>query len=269
MTPHTSSGVGLSFLRRCAPLALVAAALLIGGCASGLRAHKDDPLEPLNRTVMGFNETVDSLFLKPAATIYQGITPSPVRTGIRNIFSNLGDAWSTVNNVLQLRPREALESGLRFGVNTLMGFYGVLDIASEMNIERHREDFGQTLGRWGVPTGPYLVLPFTGPSTLRDTLASGVDVSGNYISHLNSAGARSTAYALQGLELRANLLRAGDVLDEASIDKYAFTRDAFLQRRRSQVFDGLDRAEDPPDDDAYLSEPPPASAPVGKAPGAQ
>jgi phospholipid-binding lipoprotein MlaA len=205
---------------------------------------------------MDFNETVDSLFLKPAATIYQGVTPSPVRTGIRNVFSNLGDAWSTVNNALQLRPREALESALRFSVNTFMGFYGVLDIASEMNIERHREDFGQTLGRWGVPTGAYLVLPFTGPSTLRDALASGVDVSGNYISHLDSAGARSTAYALQGLELRANLLRAGDVLDGASIDKYAFTRDAFLQRRRSQVFDGLDKADESSDDDAYLSDPP-------------
>jgi phospholipid-binding lipoprotein MlaA len=150
-----------SILGRCMGSAVVIA--LMAGCASGPNANPQDPLEPFNRDVSAFNESVDSMVLKPVATVYRDVTPDLVRTGVSNFFSNLGDVWSFINASLQLRPREASENFLRFGVNTAFGLGGVLDIASEMGIERTRLDFGQTLGRWGVPSGPYLVLAHLRP----------------------------------------------------------------------------------------------------------
>lgn len=218
---------------------LVAVALM-AGCASGPHANPQDPLEPFNRDVSAFNESVDSMVLKPVATVYRDVTPDLVRTGVSNFFSNLGDVWSFINASLQLRPREASENFLRFGVNTAFGLGGVLDIASEMGIERTRLDFGQTLGRWGVPPGPYLVLPIFGPSSFRDAAGFGVETRGDLIQGLESVSTRNSLTVLRAIETRANLLRATSMLEGAALDKYSFTRDVYLRRRQSQIEDLID-----------------------------
>lgn len=221
--------------------------LTLGGCASGPRANPKDPLEPFNRNVSQFNDVVDRAVLKPAATAYQRVTPALVRTGASNFFGNVSDVWSFINTALQLKPVEALDNLMRVGVNTLFGLGGLLDVASEMNIERHKEDFGQTLGRWRVPTGPYLVLPIFGPSTLRDALAFGVETRADVVRNLGDVPTRNSLLVLRTLETRANLLRVGDVVEEAALDKYSFTRDVFLQRRRSSVYDGEPPEEEKPE----------------------
>lgn len=222
-------------LRRWAGGWLLLGALALSGCATGPHANPKDPIEPFNRGVQRFNDGVDEAFLKPVATAYRDVTPDVVRTGVNNFFSNLRDLWSSVNAALQLRPREATENFLRFSVNTFWGIGGLLDIASEMQIERTTLDFGQTLGRWGVPSGPYLVLPLLGPSTLRDTVGMGVESSGDLLGGMDHIPSRNSLYALRIVETRANLLRAGSLLDQAALDKYSFTRDAYLQRRESQI----------------------------------
>ena len=155
----------------------------------------------------------------------------------------MSDVWTFVNNVLQANPQAAADSFARVGVNTLIGLGGVLDWATEMGIDRHREDFGKTLGHWGVATGPYLVLPVLGPSTVRDTAALVVDSKGNLVKEFNSVATRNSLYALRAVDLRASLLRAGEVLDQAALDKYAFTRDSHLQRR-GVVIEGIGPAEE-------------------------
>jgi phospholipid-binding lipoprotein MlaA len=190
-----------------------------------------------------FNDTVDRAVVKPVATVYRDVLPSPLRTGVTNFFANLQDAWSVVNNSLQLKGEAAGDSLMRFGVNTFLGLGGLLDIASEMKIERHTEDFGQTLGHWGVGAGPYLVLPLLGPSTLRDTAALPVDAQGNLVSGVSDVSTRNSLTALGLLNRRARLLEATSILDQVALDPYTFTRDAFLQRRQNDVYDGY-----PPDD---------------------
>lgn len=214
---------------------LLVGAALLTGCATVARPDPNDPLESYNRSMTNFNDQVDAMVLKPVATAYREVTPAPVRTGVSNFFANIGDVWSFVNNVLQLRAEAAGSSFMRVNVNTIFGLGGLLDVASELGIERYKQDFGLTLGRWGVGTGPYLVLPILGPSTLRDTLALPVDMKGNVVSHVDPVSARNSLYALRAVDVRANLLRAGSVLDSAALDKYSFTRDVFLQVRGSQV----------------------------------
>jgi phospholipid-binding lipoprotein MlaA len=240
MNLPTSSGFSLRSGLAAATLAL--AATLLGGCATGPAANPRDPLEPFNRGVYQFNDAVDRAVVKPVATVYRDVLPSPVRTGVSNFFYNLQDAWSIVNNTLQLKPEQAGNSFFRFGVNTVFGLGGVLDIATEMRIERSTEDFGQTLGRWGVGAGPYLVLPLLGPSTMRDAAALTVDMQGNLLSNA-AVPERNSAKALELLDRRSRLLQATDMLDQVALDPYTFTRDAFLQRRRSAVYDG-----NPPDE---------------------
>lgn len=220
---------------RCKGAVVIAVLAVLAGCASGPDANPRDPLEPFNRSVSNFNDAVDSAVLKPVATVYRDITPDLVRTGVNNFFDNLRDVWSFVNASLQLKPQAAAENGLRFGVNTVFGFGGVLDIASEMGIERTRLDFGQTLGRWGVPSGPYLVLPIFGPSTVRDAAGFGIESSGDLISRIDRIPTRNSLYALRAVETRANLLRATTMLEGAALDKYSFTRDIYLQRRANQI----------------------------------
>ena len=217
--------------------------LLLSGCATGPNANPRDPLEPFNRGVYQFNDTVDRAVVKPVASAYRDVLPSPVRTGVTNFFANLQDAWSFVNNSLQLKGEAAGNSLVRFGVNTFFGLGGVLDIASEMQIERHTEDFGQTLGYWGVGAGPYLVLPLMGPSTVRDTAALPVDAQGNLVSGVSDVSTRNSLTTLNLLNRRARLLDATSMLDQVALDPYTFTRDAFLQRRQNDVYDGY-----PPDD---------------------
>jgi phospholipid-binding lipoprotein MlaA len=178
-----------------------------------------------------FNDGVDEAVLKPVATAYKDVVPSTVRTGVNNFFGNLRDVWSFVNSTLQLRPEDALSSLVRFNVNTVFGLGGLLDIASEMQIERHTEDFGQTLGHWGVGAGPYLVLLLLGPSTVRDTAALPLDMQGNLVGQFDSIAVRNSLYALRAVDTRASLLGAGTVLEGAALDKYTFTRDVFLQVR--------------------------------------
>jgi len=213
---------------------------LVAGCATGPDANPQDPLEPFNRNMSEFNESVDAMVLKPVATVYRDVTPDLVRTGVSNFFANLGDVWSFINATLQLRPREASENFLRFGVNTAFGMGGVLDIASEMGIERTRLDFGQTLGRWGVPPGPYLVLPIFGPSSIRDAAGFGVEARGDLVQGIDSTGTRNALTVLRAVETRANLLRATSMLEGAALDKYSFTRDVYLRRRQSQIENLID-----------------------------
>jgi phospholipid-binding lipoprotein MlaA len=248
-----------------AALAALAVALL-AGCASLPGPNPRDPLEPMNREVSKFNDHIDSVVLKPVATAYRQGIPPIVRTGVANFFGNLQDAWTFVNSVLQWRIQDAGESLARVQINTIAGLGGIMDVASDLNIEKHKEDFGQTLGRWGVPAGPYIVLPLLGPSTLRDTLALPVDTKGDLVWRMPHGDERTSLYVLRAVDRRANLLRVGNVVDEAALDKYSFTRDAFLQKRRAEVFDfkegsDNDGAEPPTPDTA-----PPAAAPAARQP---
>lgn len=238
--PTLTFGPLLRFARL---LAAFAAFAVITGCASGPNANPRDPLEPFNRGVTKFNDAVDGAVLKPVATTYQRVVPALVRTGVSNFFANLGDLWSAANNLMQLKVGYAAETWLRFNVNTFFGLAGILDVAGELGIERHKEDFGQTLGRWGVPAGPYVVLPLLGPSTLRDTAVLPLETRANPIYYVEDTGAQTGLYVLRAVDARANLLRASSVLDDAALDKYSFTRDAYLQLRRSEVYDGNDPDE--------------------------
>mgnify|MGYP000482254939 CR=1 FL=1 len=235
-------------------VALAAVAAMGTGCASGPNANPKDPLEPMNRSISRFNDSLDENVLKPVATTYKDATPELLQKGVRNVFNNLSDIWSTVNNGLQLKGRDTAESLMRSVVNTVFGIYGIFDVATEIGLERHPEDFGQTLGAWGVPDGPYVVLPLFGPSTLRDTAGMPVDTSADYVRNLDHIPTRNSTLAVRVVAKRADLLGASGLLSEAAIDKYSFTRDAYLQYRRNQIYDG-----NPPDDDTLVD---PSAEPV-------
>lgn len=225
--------------------AALAVLALVAGCASAPgSADPRDPWERYNRSMYGFNDAVDTAVVKPVATVYRNLLPSPVRTGVGNFFGNLGDVWSFVNNVLQAKPEGALSSFWRVVINSTVGLGGVLDPATEMRLDRRREDFGQTLGRWGVPPGPYFVLPVLGPSTLRDSAALPVDFYGSVVGHVSDIPVRNSLIALQMVDTRATVLGATELLDAAALDPYTFQRDAYLQKRRNDVYDG-----NPPDDE--------------------
>lgn len=232
------SGLRIGYARRLIAGILLLAASFLGGCAVSPSALPHDPWEPFNREVTDFNENLDKAVLKPAATVYHRVTPALVRQGVGNFFANVSDVWSLVNNVLQLKPKESVETLFRVGVNTTMGLGGIIDVATELRLEKHREDFGQTLGYWGVPTGPYLVLPLFGPSTLRDSLAMPVDQQIDPVGNLNEVALRNTLTTLRIVDTRANFLQVGNLLDDAALDKYSFIRDAYLQRRRGLALEG-------------------------------
>jgi len=215
------------------------------GCTSVQAPDRRDPMESFNRGVFAFNEGLDQAVFKPVATVYRDVTPKLVRTGVGNFLGNLDDAWSSINSLLQFKLRHAVDNFMRFGVNTTFGLFGILDVASEMQIDRHSEDFGQTLGAWGVGPGPYLVLPLFGPSTLRDTVALPVDFNGDLASRSNDVGARNSLRVLNVIDTRAGLLGLSSALDDVALDKYGFAREAFLQRRRNAVFDGNPPEIDP------------------------
>jgi phospholipid-binding lipoprotein MlaA len=224
-------------------LGAIAMLALATGCATGPRTNPADPLEPFNRGVSRFNDVVDDNVLVPVATAYRKVLPSPVRSGVNNFFSNLGEVWNFANNLAQLKAQDSAETFMRLNVNTFFGLGGILDVATELGIDRHSEDFGQTLGRWGVPSGPYLVLPLLGPSTVRDTAALPLDLQGDPVSYVHDIPVRNSSRVLRVVDLRSNYLRASQLIGDAALDRYSFTRDAFLQRRRSEVYDG-----NPPDD---------------------
>jgi phospholipid-binding lipoprotein MlaA len=229
--------------------ALLGAAALAAaaGCAS-TSGDPRDPLEGMNRAVYVFNDQVDQIVLAPAARLYKNITPDPLREMVRNFINNLDDLAIGANNLLQGKLEEAVNDWGRFAFNTVFGFLGVWDVASEMGLEKHNEDFGQTLARWGVGNGVYLVLPLLGPSTLRDTAALPVDWAGDPVAVHRPVDESNSMTAFRVVSRRADLLGASQTLDEAALDKYVFHREAFLQRRRSLVYDGSPPRERPPAD---------------------
>ena len=245
----------------------MAAVAVIGlsGCATTAN-NPQDPYEGFNRAMFKVNEGID-VVLKPVAEGYDAAAPLPVKTGVGNFFGNLSDAWSFVNNVLQAKPEGAMSSFWRVVINSTMGLGGVLDPATEMRLERRREDFGQTLGRWGVPDGPYFVLPVLGPSTVRDSAALPVDSYGSPIGHVSDVAVPNSLYGVQAVNTRANLLSATELLESAALDPYTFQRDAYLQKRRNDIHDG-----NPPEDeeryDLEEGETPAADAPAPAASGA-
>jgi phospholipid-binding lipoprotein MlaA len=217
--------------------ALLLAALSLSGCAS---MSEKDPYEKFNRSMFSFNDAVDRNALKPAATAYKAVLPSFVQTGVNNFFSNLSDIWSSANNVMQGKGERGLSDFTRVLINSTFGLGGVLDIASDAGLPKHTEDFGQTLGYWGVPSGPYIMLPVLGPSTLRDTAGLPVDISADPWGYGISSRARNIGTVVRVVDQRAVLLDATNLLEEAALDRYEFIRDGYLQRRKSQVFDGED-----------------------------
>lgn len=219
---------------------LFASALLLSGCATTSGSNADDPLEGFNRAMFDFNDGLDRVALKPVATAYQDVLPSFVQTGVNNFFGNIGDVWTMVNNFLQGKPDQGFSDVMRVAFNSTFGLGGLLDIASEAGIPKHKEDFGQTLGKWGVGSGPYVVLPLFGPSTVRDTAALPVDWSGDLWVYANPVDVRNVGAVIRLVDQRATALNATNLLEDIALDRYTFIRGAYLQRRESQVNDGVE-----------------------------
>lgn len=230
----------------CIPLLL--ASLVLGGCASTHHNPKD-PFEPFNRGVYQFNETVDKAIVKPAAKGYNAVMPVPGKIMVSNFFSNLNDVIVTINDLLQFKIKQAVSDGGRIVVNTTVGLYGLVDVASQVGLEKHNEDFGQTLGYWGVGSGPYLVIPLFGPSSFRDGAGLYADSRAGVLRRVSHVGTRNQLYATNLLSKRAELLDKEKVLEEAMIDRYSFIRDGYLQRRRSLIYDGSPPREKFDDDE--------------------
>lgn len=214
--------------------------LALSGCAT---AHSPDPLESWNRGVFSFNETVDVHVLKPVAEGYVKVTPQPVRTGVRNFFGNIGDVWSSVNLFLQGRLKEGAVSTMRVAVNSTLGLGGLIDLATPMRLDRFNEDLGQTLGVWGAPSGAYIVWPLMGPSSVRDSANFVTSMTFSATTLIDGAREDNLARLLNVVSTRAAYLSATDLLDSVALDKYAFTRDAYLQRRQSLIDQGRTPAE--------------------------
>jgi phospholipid-binding lipoprotein MlaA len=212
--------------------------LALAGCATTGEGDPRDPFEGFNRGVYKFNEKFDDYLARPVAETYEDWIPREVRGRVRNFFANLADPFIGVNNLLQGKASEAFDDWTRFLLNSTAGLLGIHDVASDLGLEKHNEDFGQTFGRWGAGTGPYLVLPVFGSSNLRDGVGLAADMVTDPVSEFRPIDVRNTAIATRGVQTRADLLGASRVLEQAALDKYVFQRDAYLQRRRSLVYDG-------------------------------
>jgi len=253
--------------------------LLLGGatgCATTGVADPRDPLEGLNRAIYSFNEGFDTVLAKPVATAYKTL-PDPVLGWVRNFFSNIADLWIGVNNLIQGKPADAVTDWARFAFNSTLGLLGFNDVATSMGLEKHDEDLGQTLGRWGMDDGAYLVIPFWGPSTMRDGLGLIGDLYADPVWRIRPAAPRNWTVALRFTSRRADLLDASRILEEAALDKYVFLRDAYLQRRRSLIYDGnppraareVPRAEAEEQPAAARAEAAAPQAPAAPAPAAE
>jgi len=220
-------------------------ALVLCACAgAGAEENAHDPYEGFNRAMFQVNEVVDTYVAKPVAKAYDSAAPLPVKAGVGNVFSNAGDLWTGVNNALQGKFSDAGTDLTRLVVNSTVGILGLFDVASELGLDKHDEDFGQTLATWGVGDGGYVFLPVIGPRTLRDTAGWGVDITVDPVSDIRPVAARNSLVGLRFVDIRASLLPSDKVVEEAALDKYAYIRDAYLQRRRNQIYDGR-----PPRDD--------------------
>lgn len=239
-------------------------AFMLTGCAT--QANKD-PLEGLNRGIYKFNDTADKAVIKPVAGAYKAVLPSPVRTGVSNFFGNLNTFITAINDLLQFKFSNAMDDAGRFVINSTVGILGIIDVASMDNVPHHNEDFGQTLGYWGVGDGAYLVLPFLGPSSVRDTTGLVVDtLAFDPITYIDDPATRNSLRAVKFLDKRAQLLPASDLIDDAALDPYSFTRDAYLQRRASQIRDGVaDKSENEDGEAAPAEESAPAMEPAPPA----
>ena len=220
---------------------------ILNGCASTAHNNPQDPWEGWNRSTQSFNDNVDDYILEPVAEGYDYVTPDFVNQGISNFFSNLKDIKVTVNDLLQLKFMQGGMDASRFLVNTTVGLGGLIDVATMIDLPKHNEDFGQTLGYWGVPSGPYLVLPFWGPSTPRGTFGLVADAAMHPLSYtIFVGGSLSTVASLsatgaRGVDVvdnRAELLKVEKIATEAAVDRYSYFRDAYLQRRRYLIYDG-------------------------------
>lgn len=245
-------------------LAAVAAAAVLAGCATGPTANPKDPLEPFNREVAKINEDFDKGILRPVAQVYADYMPTPVQRAVENFFSNISDVYSAANNLLQGKPTRAAEDSMRVAMNSVLGIGGLIDIATPAGLPKYKEDFGQTLGVWGVPQGPYLVLPLFGPSTVRDTGGMLVDRQFDPSAYLYPVSLRNSLTGVRIVAGRAQLLGASNLLEQAALDKYSFLRDSYLQRREYLVYDG-----NPPEGKDTESEPSAPEAPAeGEPPAA-
>lgn len=242
---------------------LILIAITLAGCASNRATNPADPLERFNRGVYKFNDTVDKTIVKPVAQGYNTVMPVPGKILVSNFFSNLDDFIVTINDLLQFKFAQAASDGSRFLFNTTFGVFGLFDVASRL--EKHDEDFGQTLGYWGVGSGPYIVLPILGPSTLRDSVGLYADSRPSIIRNTEPVRARNQMYVAEAINRRAQLLDQEKILNEAAIDRYEFIRDTYLLRRKSLVYDGnppRERYDDFDDEEASLKH---EQAPISKS----
>ncbi len=216
-------------------LSVAALALSLTGCAT---TAEKDPYEKFNRSMFTFNDSIDRNALKPAATAYKTVAPGFVQTGVNNFFGNLADVWSGANNLMQGKGERGLSDFTRVVINTTFGLGGVIDWASDAGLQKYSEDFGQTLGYWGMPSGPYVMLPLLGPSTLRDTAALPVDIAADPWGYGIPGNVQAAGVVLRVVDQRAVLLDATNLMEEAALDRYEFIRDGYLQQRKARVFDG-------------------------------
>ena len=229
-------------------LAIAFGFLIATGCATVRNPDPRDPYESFNRKVFAFNQGLDDAVLKPVATAYHDVLPSPLRVMVRNFFSNISDVFIGVNNMLQGKPGEGLSDWSRVLWNTTIGLGGINDVASEMGLEKHNEDFGQTFGVWGMNSGPYLVLPFFGPSDVRDGVGLGFDLYASPLLGYHNVPVRNSLAGLRVVSERSELLEASTIVEQAALDQYSFRRDFYLQRRRSLIYDGHPPRERPPEE---------------------
>lgn len=251
-------------MRRLAALLAFWLAAGLAGCAS-TNADPRDPLEPMNRVIFSFNEDFDDAIAKPTATSYRDVVPAPARGWVRNFFANIADLFIGLNNILQGKPGEGLQDWARFAFNSILGIFGINDVASDFGLEKHDEDFGQTFGRWGAGPGFYLVLPILGPSSLRDGTGTVLDIYTDPVNDVKPNRIANSAVVVRAVSKRADLLDATRLLEEAALDKYVFLRDAYLQRRRSQIYDGRPPRERREDLDEPEEKPQPAQEKRGDA----
>ncbi len=237
----TAHSAAMFFIKGLAALGI----FLSAGCASMDSPNPRDPWEPMNRQIFKINDSVDKAVVKPVAVAYKDYTPALLQTGINNFFGNLRDVWSAVNSALQLKGGDTAQGAARVVVNSTVGLLGVIDVATKINLKKHKEDFGQTLGYWGVPSGPYLVLPFFGPSDLRDASGFLIDIQINpTMKSVKKVRVRNSLYIVNAVDTRKGYLGMEDSLDAIALDRYSFVRDAYLQKRLYDIYDGS-----PPDND--------------------
>lgn len=243
------------------PASLLLLSALLGGCATGPNATPSDPLEPFNRAVFNANDKLDQYVAIPLAKGYEKVTPIPARNIVTNFFGNLGDVGNTINNLLQGKGQDAATSLIRLALNTVLGIGGLIDVATPAGFRKHSQDFGLTLGIWGIPSGPYLVLPLFGPSSFRDGVGLGVNFQFDPVSYAKPA-VRNPLYFTSFVNTRTNLLGATELLEQVALEKYSFVRDGYLQQRRNLIDSGKGPRNLPEYDETAPAAPLPAGQPA-------